>query len=447
MSNATGQAEFLLAQARLMKDKYDALAANGQRFNIFRLLGRETDEVYTHSAILADLLDPNGSHGQGVGFLRLFARWIRLSEDELGTAKVWVEAALDSRSRLDVLIETDRSCIVIENKIHADDRDTQLQRYHEIASTRGKRFEIFYLTLRGRRPSKKSLGDLAESEVTLISYDKVVIAWLDECIKEAALIPAVRETLRQYRATVMSLTETVEGSLGMELKELLKAKHGESYNFQLAPAIADAYRQLSIEVEWTFWQKLRDRLRGVAEQGWRLELDGPGGGSDCFKTVSERVVRNAHRNAQKKWNYGWTFEIRSELSRFDYDDQRILLRVECDEFGWVFLGLAAVEEGGGERRWLRPSTDESLPFEQWAPWLAALPDDGWRTDYGWRLGWRYPTAPVVLSKNDSFTLEPDVMARLLEDGAVDPLVNEIRASVDRVVKASTSSGQAERQPH
>lgn len=39
--------------------------AEAPRFNLFRLLGVEPDEVRTHSAFIADLLDPEGSHGQG----------------------------------------------------------------------------------------------------------------------------------------------------------------------------------------------------------------------------------------------------------------------------------------------------------------------------------------------------------------------------------------------
>lgn len=49
--------EALLAQARVLKDKHDALAAaTGESFNLFAILGMETDEVRTHASILAELL-------------------------------------------------------------------------------------------------------------------------------------------------------------------------------------------------------------------------------------------------------------------------------------------------------------------------------------------------------------------------------------------------------
>lgn len=429
MDDSIGRAQVLLAQVRLMRDKYDALAAaSGVNFNVFTLLGRERDEVRTHSAILADLLNPKGCHGQGTLFAQLFRPLSRFGE-ELGKATVWVEASIDARSRVHILIETDRSCIVIENKVHADDGDAQLRRYHEFARTRGKHFDVFYLTLRGSEPSEKSLAGLPKDQVKCISYDLDVLAWLDSCIKEMALVPQIRETLTQYRATVRGLTGKTEENLSMELKELLKARQGEGYNFLLAPDIAEACKQLSIELEWTFWQGLRDGLIGHAASGWRLELDA--GQPDGLKSVSEAVIAKAHTNAQKKWDYGWTFRICSEHSRFASESQRILLRVECETHGWVFFALAVIERADQEGKWRR-STNEGGLFKNWAHWLSQLPE-GWNTGYGW-LGWRYPTPHVRLYKTDAFTLLPEVMRQLLEDRAIEPLVKEITESVDGVVR-------------
>ena len=73
MDGHTSQISNILSQARLLKDKYDELAAvTGEQFNVFSILEVETDEVKTHSAFLADLLSPQGSHRQGAAFLKLF---------------------------------------------------------------------------------------------------------------------------------------------------------------------------------------------------------------------------------------------------------------------------------------------------------------------------------------------------------------------------------------
>lgn len=45
---------------------------SGENFNIFSIMGMESDEVFTHSAIISELLNPKGSHGLGSKPLELF---------------------------------------------------------------------------------------------------------------------------------------------------------------------------------------------------------------------------------------------------------------------------------------------------------------------------------------------------------------------------------------
>src|SRR5690606_14530268 len=45
---------------------------SGENFNIFSIMSMESDEVFTHSALLAELLNPKGSHGLGERPLMLF---------------------------------------------------------------------------------------------------------------------------------------------------------------------------------------------------------------------------------------------------------------------------------------------------------------------------------------------------------------------------------------
>ena len=105
----------------MLKDKYDELAAvTGEKFNVFSILGVETAEV-KHSAILADLLNPQGLHGQGATFLKLFLEITNLGDYEnLETFRVRTEVSTDNKGRIDILLEKNDACIVIENKIYAE---------------------------------------------------------------------------------------------------------------------------------------------------------------------------------------------------------------------------------------------------------------------------------------------------------------------------------------
>ncbi|MDP9665974.1 UNVERIFIED_ORG: hypothetical protein J2W16_003709 [Pseudomonas cremoricolorata] len=66
-------AQLLLNQAgSLVRETNAKLAASGELFNIFSITRIERAEVNTHSAMIAELLNPKGRHGQGACFLELF---------------------------------------------------------------------------------------------------------------------------------------------------------------------------------------------------------------------------------------------------------------------------------------------------------------------------------------------------------------------------------------
>src|ERR1700722_19415830 len=70
-ARASPIAPLLRAAAQLRFLSETAARDTAPDFNLFRLLDRSYREI-THDRILADILDPHGSHGQGTLFLRLF---------------------------------------------------------------------------------------------------------------------------------------------------------------------------------------------------------------------------------------------------------------------------------------------------------------------------------------------------------------------------------------
>ena len=50
-------------------------------FNIFEILGVAHLEVSTHSAFIANLLNPKGSHSQGTKFLEKFLEFIGVDDE------------------------------------------------------------------------------------------------------------------------------------------------------------------------------------------------------------------------------------------------------------------------------------------------------------------------------------------------------------------------------
>lgn len=117
----------------------------GENFNIFQVLGLESSEVRLHSAFLAELLNPKGTHGLGDKFLKSFLSLVvnhyrPLFKLDTTSAEVSVEYYIGQISddyseggRIDILIcDEYKNTIIIENKIYACDQYLQLSRYNPL---------------------------------------------------------------------------------------------------------------------------------------------------------------------------------------------------------------------------------------------------------------------------------------------------------------------------
>lgn len=198
----------------------------GEYFNIFSVLRLETKEVRLHSAFLAELLNPEGSHGLGKQFLELFLNMVvrKSKEEPLGfeteNAKVYVEYYIgiiseDKKSggRIDLLIEDGKgNAIIIENKINAGDQEYQLLRYNNFAKDKYKsNYKLLYLTKDGGEASEYSTGK-ENFKYQCISYRNNILPWLECCEQAAVRHPLIRETIHQYIINIKEILNIMEDS-------------------------------------------------------------------------------------------------------------------------------------------------------------------------------------------------------------------------------------------
>lgn len=196
----------------------------GEYFNIFSVLRLEAKEVRLHSAFLAELLNPKGSHGLGKQFLELFLNMVvRKSKEEpfdfeLENAKVHVEYYIgiiseDKKSggRIDLLIEDGKgNAIIIENKINAGDQEYQLLRYDDFAKDKYKsNYKLLYLTKDGGEASEYSTGK-ENFKYQCISYRNNILPWLECCEQAAVRHPLIRETIHQYIINLKEILNIME---------------------------------------------------------------------------------------------------------------------------------------------------------------------------------------------------------------------------------------------
>lgn len=182
----------------LFLNRYKNLLA--PKFSIFSYF--RTDELIL-SNILADLLDPQGSHGQDYLFIK---KWIELRKNgldeswqkiNLDQSKITVKLEeknwrLDTLRRMDILIEIfchgEKYALCIENKPFASDQKNQLKDYaDELEQRYPNQWQLIYLSGSGKEPSEYSISKedsellQSQSKLAVLGYADL-IKWLTECI-------------------------------------------------------------------------------------------------------------------------------------------------------------------------------------------------------------------------------------------------------------------------
>jgi len=250
----------LLEQVNAINTRYKKInELTGENFNVFRILKLESSEVRMHSAFVAELLNPKGSHGQKDIFLNLFIKSFCFKANPIDTisCKVKVEDHIGYISndktqggRIDILV-TDKfnHQIIIENKIYAGDQEHQLTRYFNFSNNA----DIIYLTLEGTSPDDNSKGIMVEDiDYKCLSYKHDILHWLELCRKEVAVYPIVREAITHYINLIKHLTnQTQNQNMQEELSDLLKL------NIEASFAIANNLDAACDKISAEFGEKIK----------------------------------------------------------------------------------------------------------------------------------------------------------------------------------------------
>ena len=213
-----------ILQAFVLDSDLERLEDLQAEFNLFDVLRIERRELQ-HSALLAWLLDPRGSHGLRDYFLRRFLSEAAAEAPELVSADVtpldvdgWklgeVEVATE-RHNIDILLidQNDSFVCLTENKIRADEHSNQLSRYLETVEREYDAIHTLpiFLTTDGMPPEDE---DDAERYVAL-AYEKVANL-VDRTLETrgstigagvAGFLEQYADTLRRH---VLNTTDNIE---------------------------------------------------------------------------------------------------------------------------------------------------------------------------------------------------------------------------------------------
>lgn len=330
----------LLVNVFAVHKKYENLLKfTGEDFNIFRILKLHAAENRTHSAFLAELLNPKGSHGQNDVFLKLFITHLEqldikttLSSDN---AKVVTEKHIgflnEDKSmggRLDICLTDNRGQqIYIENKIYAEDQENQLIRYYN----HNPNALLLYLCFDHKEVSHSSIQHLEQGkDFYIITYREDIISWLNDCKKEATSHPMLRESIAQYINLIKYLTgQTINEEMNKEIiNEIIKDEQSLTAAFSVYNAIdaacaqlqvkfIDLMKEIALETQLEFEENINwyKNYRGFRfyRNDWKLANI-----TFQFQSYDKKLVYGIGRDEEcKNLDDGLTLEVFNKLKTLD----------------------------------------------------------------------------------------------------------------------------------
>ena len=315
--------ESVLKQIKELKEEDEKRAATGEFFNVFLIDGVRIDED-THSAILSDLLNPNGSHRQGAVFLKHFLNLEPLEltdfSDHSELKDLYVKRKANSKyGEIDILLEKkDYACIIIENKIHdAQDQCGQLYRYYKYAKENftDDQIKLIYLTRYGKEPSEKSLSGvdgqeaLDVSRVVCMSYESDIVEWLEDCLKKvktATKAIPIREVLFQYQEHVKELT-------GLPTKKdfsMDKITTILTNDYDLIIELNKSITEAKKHIQYEFFEKLKEEITDCCIEMLNRRRDGITAKVSIFRSdPSISMVLRVSTANEKLW---YSFTVHKE---------------------------------------------------------------------------------------------------------------------------------------
>lgn len=293
------QIQSLFNQVSTIVQKYEKIAElTGENFNVFRILRLSTYEVRTHSAFIAELLNPNGSHGQKGKFLKLFTEQLNISGFDCENARLEVEKYIGPISEdgkeggnIDIIIadRKNNKAIIIENKIYAVDQKFQLLRYYNYGKKSFPESHLLYLTLYGKEASSLSKGELDKIKYDKISYQSDILKWVEKCKEKSVNYPILRESLTQYIHLIKFLTGKAMNN-EME-KELLKVVLDKPGNIKIALAIEN----LKYQIFDCILERLKEQISEIKIQDVKIKFSDneiPFGKSDSYVSFYKDKWKN-----------------------------------------------------------------------------------------------------------------------------------------------------------
>ena len=307
----------------LINKKYNLINSKKEDFNIFSILRNELK---------------NKNYGKK--FIEIFFEKLEIQVFNYENVYVFSEYSKGINGRIDILLEfskgKEKKAIIIENKIYAEDQIGQLNRYYYSMINKNysnDELKIVYLTLDGSEPdeeSTKGLSKEAKEKIVIISYKENIIGWIDNCIKEVAEVPIMRETLIQYKSLLKKITGKEDKKMIKEIEKLVLSNN--EYLKMIYKIDYTLLREIKIDLQFKFWEKLEEKLNEIAIKK-KMKLE------NRLEYPNLHYSIDLIKNYSKKKFFGLMYFIKEIENR-----GKLYLRIEVEDR--VYYGFRIINNNG-----------------------------------------------------------------------------------------------------
>jgi hypothetical protein len=345
----------LLSHVQLIvENEKEKSKLKGEDFNIFLITKKTSNEQFTHSAFIAELLNPKGSHHLGDVFLKEFIKIInkRVNEsigessetnkkieeifkeynsDDLYKTKVYKEKRigevkrfkLDSEGKksetelecgeaeggfIDILLELNGFNISIENKVYAEFQPRQIERY---ANENKEKNIVFLLTLLGDDTDEKCVT--INKDYFCISYYKEIDEWLKKCYSFSKEYPILRESIKQYQLLIQKLSGKMKYSKKLQKIILNNIDAADNLNKNFNGAL----------------NKIKDDFR-----------------NSVFKALDDKLFSEKLILKLEKWGKIEDRKTRVFIKNAKENDAKVYFGIESFSGNELFFGIYVLGGGG-----------------------------------------------------------------------------------------------------
>ena len=265
--------------------------------------------------------------------------------------------------------------------------------------------ELVYLTLAGAEPSEDSIKGLPAAireNIRIISYKDDIIAWIEDCIKEAAQVPIIRETLVQYESLLKKITGKGEKTMTEEMKNMILSN--KDY-LDMAYKLTDVLVKIKQDLQLKFWEKLEEKLNNSLNLQLEKRLEYPN------HHYSKNLIEKFYTNSRNNRFYGLMYFIKDLENR-----GKLYLRIEVSDN--IYFGFRIINNEGNSTT---NKKDDYLEKELLDLKFA-------RTD--WWLGWKYFCSSELQNQFINFKeLDSNLANVLRDDKKLERLTSEIEEEI------------------